>query len=423
MLKLSRRESLRSGTPRAQKNRARKVGKSSSRKGNKKTVLRQRLAEALEQQTATARILRVINNSAADPQSVLEAIAQSGARLCKADDALIHLREGDVLRHVVHYGRMAAALEIGETKPISRTWSPARAVLEARQFHIRDARGVTDEYPESARLAHQYGYRTVLVTPLMRGRTALGVLVIRRTRVRPFTRKQIELVNTFAQEAVLAIENARMFKEQALIEERRRILADIHDGLGASLLALLAAVKSNGTDQNGLEQRVRHALNELRIAIDALRPVEGDLATVLGNLRQRIQPMIEAASAKLSWDVGELPQVEALDAAAVFSIQRIVLEAIANAVRHSGASNIRLAAYAVANKIIRITIGDDGRGYQPDSTGRGCGLDNMRLRAQKLGGTLDIASTLGVGSTVHLLIPCSGSAAASLRASQLTSVE
>lgn len=422
MLKLSRRESLRSSSPRGgKKNLAGKVLTSPSGKGRRGTILRQQLAEALEQQTATARILKVINNSAADPQSVLEAIAQSGARLCKADDALIHIREGDVLRHVVHYGRMAAALDIGETKPISRTWSPARAVLEGRQFHIHDARAVADEYPESAKLAHEYGYRTVLVTPLMRGRTALGVLVIRRTAVRPFTGKQIELVNTFAQEAVLAIENARMFKEQALMEERRRILADIHDGLGASLLALLAAVKNDCTDQKGLEQRVRDALSELRVAIDALRPVEGDLATVLGNLRQRIEPMIEAAGAKLSWDVGELPHVEALDAAAVFSIQRIVLEAITNAARHSGACNIRLAAYAAeSDRIVRISIGDDGRGYQPDSVGRGHGLENMRARAQKLGGTLDIVSTPGAGSTVHLLIPCADAAGAVLRASNLS---
>jgi signal transduction histidine kinase len=240
---------------------------------------------------------------------------------------------------------------------------------------------------------------------------AIGAAIFERhvLAVRQAERNNIELQGLVQQKALEIeshhAERQEVTRQQALVQERQRILADMHDGLGGSLLALLTAVQTGHIDRKHLEQQVKDALRELRIAIDALQPVEGDLATVLGNLRQRLEPMIHAAGATLSWDVGELPPVEALDAAAVFSVQRVVLEAITNAVRHSGARHIRLAAHAAGSDTIRINIEDDGHGYQPEAA-KGYGIESMRSRAQKLGGSIDIVSAPSSGTSVRLLIPC-----------------
>jgi PAS domain S-box-containing protein len=183
--------------------------------------------ESLERQTATSKILEVIASSPADVRPVLEAVAASGARLCDAADAVIHLREGDALRYAAHYGEIPTAMSMGEARPISRTWAAGCAALEGRQLHIHDVLEEAREYPDGADMARQTGYRTVFVTPLMREGAALGTLAIRRTEVRPFTDKQIELVNTFANQAVIAIENVRLFNETKEALERQTATSEI----------------------------------------------------------------------------------------------------------------------------------------------------------------------------------------------------
>ena len=143
-------------------------------------------------------------------------------------------------------------------------------------------------------------------------------------------------------------EREDVLRQKALADERHRIISDMHDGLGASLVGLLRYVQSAPTDPQGIEQRVKEALQEMRIAIDALEPAHGDLAVVLGNLRYRLEPLMKAAGVHLSWEVAAMPRVEALEPSAVFAIQRAVLEAIFNALKHSGAREISLSALAEA---------------------------------------------------------------------------
>jgi signal transduction histidine kinase len=197
---------------------------------------------------------------------------------------------------------------------------------------------------------------------------------------------------------------AEAMHEQALARERQRILADMDDGLGANLVGLLRHVQSGGVDRPGFEQRVKEALQELRIAIDALEPSGGDLATVLGNLRYRLEPLIEHTGMSLQWDVGELPQIEGLEPSAVFALQRIVLEAIANALKHSGATRVRLAAQAAANGGVEIRIEDAGRGFDLSTKATGLGLSAMHARATRIGAQLDISSQPGAGTVVRLSI-------------------
>lgn len=199
-------------------------------------------------------------------------------------------------------------------------------------------------------------------------------------------------------------EREGVLRQQAFAGERQRILADMHDSLGATLVGLLRYAQSDGIDRHSLELRVKEALQELRIAVDALEPAEGDLASVLGKLRYRLEPFLEPAGIRLVWDVSDLPDVEGLEPSAVFAIQRILLQAFANSLQHSGAREIRLAAHANGEDI-EIRVEDDGRGFDRAQRGNGFGLGNMRARAAGLGAKLDIEAHPGGGTVVRLSVP------------------
>src|SRR5262245_54719851 len=172
------------------------------------------LTESLEQQTATADVLKVISRSALDVQKVLDALVESAARLCNANDVGILQVVGHSLRLVAHYGQIPMSAPVGQLiLPLARGTIGARAVIDRRTIQVADILTEADEYPVSWKRALQTGFRTALAVPLVHAGEAIGVIVIRRTEVRPFTERQIELVNTFADQAVIAIENTRLFEE------------------------------------------------------------------------------------------------------------------------------------------------------------------------------------------------------------------
>jgi GAF domain-containing protein len=168
-----------------------------------------REAEAFEQQRATAEILRVMSSSLAQLQPVLDAIAERAARLCDASNGTIILSHGEALRMEAHYGPLAE--QIGIKLPIDRRSVSGRAFIEGQTLHVDDLSRAAD-FPLGSQMAARLGIRTFLAVPLVREAVPIGLITMQRTEVRPFSDKQIELLKTFADEAVIAIENVRLFK-------------------------------------------------------------------------------------------------------------------------------------------------------------------------------------------------------------------
>ena len=181
------------------------------------------LTETLQQQTATSEILRVISGSPTDVQPVFDAVVKSAARLCESFDSSMCRRDGDRLLLVAHHGPIPMGT-VGEFfLPVSRGNAWGRVVLDAETVHVADMQAETADFPESSANARRMGFRTILCVPLLRDGVALGTIQLRRTSNHRFTDRQVVLLQTFADQAVIAIENVRLFKE---LEVRNRALTE-----------------------------------------------------------------------------------------------------------------------------------------------------------------------------------------------------
>ena len=406
------------------------------------------LREALEQQTATAEVLRIISSSPTDLQPVLDAIAESAAKVCGARDAGIVLVEGTTARVVAHHGPIPYhALSAASIRKGSASW---HVVREGQVIHRADV--LTEGGSQGRRLAAEDGYRTVLLVPLAREGQGIGYFAIRRTEVQPFTDKQIALLKTFADQAVIAIENARLFKE---LEEKNAELAvasqhksDFLANMSHELRTPLNAIISFGeilqedAEDAGHEQYVpdleeitsagKHLLGLINDILDLSKIEAGRMDLYLetfaiADLVREVQAVAEPLVAKNhNTLVVEAPAELGTMHSDVTKVRQSLLNLLSNAAKFTehGTITLRLGREPGDPDQIRLAVTDTGIGMTPEQLGRlfqaftqadasttrkyggtGLGLALTRQFCQMLGGDVTVSSEPGAGSTFTLILP------------------
>ena len=215
------------------------------------------LSEALEQQTATAQILEVISSSPTDIRPVMAAMVESAAKLCDAQNAQIFQIEGEQMRLVARHGPVKSSLEAGEARPLTRGSVSGRVALERRTIRVGDLRiGLEQEYPDIAAAIRRQGIAATVGVPLLREGVAVGAITAFRTEARPFSDQQVALLETFADQAVIAIENVRLFQE---LQARTQDLSQSLEETGA-LSEVIRAVSSSLDLREILDTVARRAI-------------------------------------------------------------------------------------------------------------------------------------------------------------------
>jgi len=193
-------------------------------------------------------------------------------------------------------------------------------------------------------------------------------------------------------------------RQQALLMERQRLMQDMHDGLGSSLLSAMVAVEQGRMEQDKVVEVLRECVDDLRLVIDSLEPVGHDLVSLLATMRYRLGKRLQVGGLSLEWDVQDLPPLAWLEPPDALHVLRLLQEALSNVLKHAQASRVRMVTRNQGSHV-EIRVEDDGAGFDLANAQRGRGLKSQLRRAQRLGGSLKIDSSPGQGTRLSLRLP------------------
>lgn len=406
------------------------------------------LKESLEQQTATAEILRVISQSPTDVQPVLDIVVKAAVRLCGAQDALVAMLDGSDVVFEAHEGPVGAGPR--ERFPLDRENVMGRAIIEGHTVHIPDVAALApDEFAGTQRGAVLFGFQAIVATPMMREDSAIGALLLRKPEPGPFTSRQIGLLETFAAQAVIAIENVRLFTEiqeksrqlEIASQHKSQFLANMSHELRTPLNAILGYTEMMvdglygdvGPKAQGVLERVqsngKHLLGLINDVLDLSKIEAGQLA-----LTKEPYSVADMVATVLS-ATESLARTKGLALGSAIEpglppgtgdarrLTQVLLNLVGNAIKFTDTGSVELRAVRQGD-FFELAVVDTGLGIKPadqarifdefqqvDDTstrkkgGTGLGLSISRKIVELHGGRIAVESEVGKGSTFKVTIP------------------